>query len=584
MRNETKETGGSPKLYRLLSNTFERVASHLGPRKPSERADGDDPRRLVESEYRYWVRFAYLQCLGREPDRGGLRAYIALLKDGLPFSQLVEELKSSAEGTKWQQHTRSETEYLYWIRFAYENCLGRAPDEGGMQAYLARLKDGLPFSLLIEDLKNSPEGIRHQQGNELWEEFSDGDFLLAIAELLRLGATPKDLDLWRQAIVGDPDRRLDLVGRLLRQEIARLAEKGKGQDPQECWIAGTGRKLTPAMWKQKADELAATKSLRPAPVPKEARAPFQHSGRYVVSAIASLYKGRKYIEKFLENITSQSIFDQSELIIIDADSPEGEGEIIAEYQKIYPNIVYRRMDYRIRIYDAWNVGISMARGRYLTNTNMDDLRRKDSFELQSFALDRNPFADVTYQEFFYSLDGSLDFDAVADFGFKSALPIVTPNSLLAYNSPHNAPMWRKSLHDEMGLFDTSFESAGDYEFWLRCLCKGKQFIKVNEPHVVYYQNPMGISTKVDSKGLEEGRRILSRYCRQLVSPHLLMSREAFAETLGIASDWSDKKSYYQIVHDQLRALAGRSKALRQNAEAREEKLSTVGACSDEAAC
>jgi hypothetical protein len=46
---------------------------------------------------------------------------------------------------------------------------------------------------------------------------------------------------------------------------------------------------------------------------------------------------------------------------------------------------------------------------------------------------------------------------------------------------------RKSLHRELGLFDTSFKSAGDWEFWLRCLWKGKKFYRTNTPHVVYYQ-------------------------------------------------------------------------------------------------
>ena len=113
--------------------------------------------------------------------------------------------------------------------------------------------------------------------------------------------------------------------------------------------------------------------------------------------------------------------------------------------------------------------------------------------------------DVVYQDFYYSFDPDLDFDQVAAFGFKSELPIVTPHNLLAFNSPHNAPMWRKSLHQELGLFDTSYRSAGDYEFWVRCMAGAnhKRFGKINTPHVVYYQNPEGISTRPDTRGVEE---------------------------------------------------------------------------------
>src|SRR4051812_11682707 len=106
------------------------------------------------------------------------------------------------------------------------------------------------------------------------------------------------------------------------------------------------------------------------------------------------------------------------------------------------------------------------------------------------------------------------------FNFKSNLPIVTAYNLLRYNSPHNAPMWRKQLHHELGDFDSSFESAGDYEFWLRCIAQGKTFFKLNTPHVVYYSNPGGISTKPDTKGVIESRRLLSQYSTRLISKNL----------------------------------------------------------------
>jgi len=133
----------------------------------------------------------------------------------------------------------------------------------------------------------------------------------------------------------------------------------------------------------------------------------------------------------------------------------------------------------------------MARGKYLTNTNLDDLRRIDSIELQARALESCHFADVTYQDVFYTLDHTLSFDEISKFNFKTELPLVTAHNLLEMNLPHNAPMWRKSLHDEVGFFDASLTSAADWEFWLRCYLKGKTFWKNNTPHVAYFQNPRG---------------------------------------------------------------------------------------------
>src|SRR5258708_4791749 len=107
------------------------------------------------------------------------------------------------------------------------------------------------------------------------------------------------------------------------------------------------------------------------------------------------------------------------------ESADDELEIIGEYQKRFPNIIYKRINHRITVYAAWNVAIGLSRGRYITNTNVDDIRRSDSFEIQAFSLDRYPWADVVYQDFYYSFDATLSFEEVARFGFRSSLPVVT---------------------------------------------------------------------------------------------------------------------------------------------------------------
>jgi hypothetical protein len=309
----------------------------------------------------------------------------------------------------------------------------------------------------------------------------------------------------------------------LRIGTQRMRETLVPHDSDRCFILGTNRTITRAMWQTRAQALGVNTAARLPSVPP--REGFVHSGNYIVSAIASLYKGGPHIEAFLRNITQQTWFDRSELIIIDAASPDGEATVIAEYQRAFPNIVYHRASDRIGIYEAWNIGVGMARGRYLTNTNLDDLRRADSFELQASALDQNCFADVIYQDFYYSFDDTLNFDQVARVGIKSELPAVTPDNLLDCNSPHNAPMWRRDLHDRIGLFDATLKSAGDWEFWLRGVSKGIRFLKIEQVHVVYFQNPQGMSTRPDTPAVREGQQLLRHYGPILRLPNLNTPQE-----------------------------------------------------------
>jgi glycosyltransferase involved in cell wall biosynthesis len=331
---------------------------------------------------------------------------------------------------------------------------------------------------------------------------------------------------------------------------------------------GTNRDLTATQLTRQAEEMAAAgagQQRSQADAPREYRdARYKHrfevSGppRVLVSAITSLYRGGAFIEQFMDNITSQEGFrDYCELVIVDADSPEGEYDTIKRYMAEFPNINYIRINHRIGIYDAWNVAAQAAKGEYLTNANLDDLRRADSFMLQAGTLESLPFVDIAYQDLDYTFDPRLPFEEIARFGHQTALPVITLHNMVQYNSPHNAPMWRKSLHDELGYFDINFKSAGDYEFWFRCLAAGKVFYKINDPHVAYYQNPKGLSTRPDSRGLMEALEVHKRYCRKLTPEEVVMPSEAFLRRLRPSGNGEMRRDRYRyaMAQDALRTVA-----------------------------
>jgi glycosyltransferase involved in cell wall biosynthesis len=257
-----------------------------------------------------------------------------------------------------------------------------------------------------------------------------------------------------------------------------------------------------------------------------------------VSVITSLFEGGKYIENFLASIASQTIFDMCEVIIVDANSPQGEHELIGRYAAQFPQIVYLRLPYKAPIYTAWNLAIKRARGRYLTNANVDDLRRADSFELQAAALDSLPFVDVVYQDVIYSFE-PLPYEQASVVGISTRLPLATPHTIMEFNCPHNAPMWRRRLHKDIGLFDDTMRSAADWDFWIRALIAGKTFYKLNDPHVVYYVNPDGASTRPDTTASDEEMKISKRLFRQAIPRASIESLADFRKRCGAVSGIDD---------------------------------------------
>src|SRR5271155_5531949 len=125
-------------------------------------------------------------------------------------------------------------------------------------------------------------------------------------------------------------------------------------------------------------------------VKSEARQPYR------VSIITSVYKGDLYIEEFMQDITSQTIFDQCELIMINANSPDNEEVVIKRYMERYPNIVYVKLDKDPGLFAVWNLGIEMARSNYITNANLDDRLKFDCYETHVAYLDVHPEIDLVY--------------------------------------------------------------------------------------------------------------------------------------------------------------------------------------------
>lgn len=418
----------------------------------------------------------------------------------------------------------------------YRAILERPASPGEIQAWRNEVQASrITLAGMVGAIVDSSEAASVRERAKLIPEVSNGRFIQYAFEFLHdRSPMVSEVAQWDHLLRRQDAQRTQLVLQLFvhRANVA-LTDAGNApaHDPGLAPWLGTNKFISIKEWQEKASSLGETYP----PVRPKRYASLRTSKKpeILVSAIASLYRGGEYIDQFLENITSQSIFaDQCELIIIDADSPENESETIARYMERFPNIVYHRAPTRIGIYEAWNLGVSMARGRYLTNTNLDDLRRFDSFERQAEILEKFSFVDVVYQDFYYSFEGKASFAKSAAVGYKSEVPVVTPYNLMLSNSPHNAPMWRRTLHDEMGMFDTSFRSAGDYEFWLRCIQAGKTFYKVNDPHVVYFVNPEGLSTRPDTRGIEEANRITKRHGRKLLSPWLLSSDEELVAELS----------------------------------------------------
>ena len=237
-----------------------------------------------------------------------------------------------------------------------------------------------------------------------------------------------------------------------------------------------------------------------------------------VTIITSVYNGGKHIKGFLENIVRQTIFDECELFLLDANSPDNEYEVIKEYKENWGsggrrNIKYERLDSDPGIYPCWNHMIENSESKYITNANLDDRLFSTCLEKHFNFLENNDSIDVAYC---YNIVTNIP-DQTEDKLFGTQEVFTTGEfsieNMLAANLPHNHPVWRRSLHEKFGYFTDEFISGSDWEFWLRCAFGGSKMALIKEPLGIYYQNPEGVSTKSENmkRNLKEVADIRERY-------------------------------------------------------------------------
>jgi glycosyltransferase involved in cell wall biosynthesis len=189
-----------------------------------------------------------------------------------------------------------------------------------------------------------------------------------------------------------------------------------------------------------------------------------------ISAIISTYNGERFLRSRLDNLLSQTVSDEMEIVVVDSGSLQNELAILNEYGNGNQSIRFIRTE-REGLYAAWNRAVKMARGEYLTNANVDDRLRSDALETLVDALERAQHAALSYGDMFIT-ENEEDIISCKSLERKERWielewPDFSHRRLLLGCICGPQPVWRRSLHTEFGLFDESYTVCGDWEFWLR---------------------------------------------------------------------------------------------------------------------
>jgi len=178
-----------------------------------------------------------------------------------------------------------------------------------------------------------------------------------------------------------------------------------------------------------------------------------------VSVIIPTYNRGWIIEEAIDSVLAQD-FEDFELIVVDDGSTDDTGQILEAYDQ---DLIVCRQSNR-GVSAARNRGIDAAAGRLIAFLDSDDLwlSRKLSTQVEFFH--SNPEAIINQTEEIWIRNGVRVNPKTRHH--KISGMIFEPSLALCLVSP-SAVMMRRSLFDEVGLFDEDLPACEDYDLWLR---------------------------------------------------------------------------------------------------------------------
>ncbi len=98
----------------------------------------------------------------------------------------------------------------------------------------------------------------------------------------------------------------------------------------------------------------------------------------LISIIMPVYNAVKYIDITIKSILNQT-YKNFELIIVDDGATDGTGEICREYSQKYDKVIYMHQN-NVGVCAARNIGISLAKGKYIAFIDHDDEYKENYLE------------------------------------------------------------------------------------------------------------------------------------------------------------------------------------------------------------
>ena len=226
----------------------------------------------------------------------------------------------------------------------------------------------------------------------------------------------------------------------------------------------------------------------------------------MVSVILPSYNGMKYIQESIESILNQS-FTDFELILVDDCSSDNTLSLMKKYSELDDRVIVIHNDHNCKLPGALNVGMSYAKGKFLTWSSDDNFFDRDAFRIMTTTLlsEPNSTAMVTCRFKIWNINDNGDVVA------ESISDMYDEEYFYIHNIVGACFMYRSEVIDKIGLYDTSAFCAEDYDYWLRIYSEVGRIKFIDKVLYTYRQHPGNLTATKKKDIFVQTYRVLEKY-------------------------------------------------------------------------
>jgi glycosyltransferase involved in cell wall biosynthesis len=193
----------------------------------------------------------------------------------------------------------------------------------------------------------------------------------------------------------------------------------------------------------------------------------------MISVVMSIYNSNEdYLKISINSILRQTYNNFEFIIINDSSTNNNIKNILNYFRSVDSRIILVENSENIGLTKSLNLGIKMARGKYIARMDDDDISMPDRLKVQKIFLEKNKDYVMVGSKYDNLIENKQPIQKVA---YLEDFQEIRDNIIKFNPFNHSSVMIKRSVILDVGLYNEKIKYAQDYDLWLRVASKYKTY-------------------------------------------------------------------------------------------------------------